>query len=409
GYFTGEAVESEALRGHLAEALPEFMVPAAFVRMDAFPVTPNGKLDRRALPAPEAASFTARAYEAPVGETEQALAGIWAEALGVERVGRGDNFFALGGHSLSAVRVIARMRQALGVEVPLTHVFSHPTVESLAARLFAPEAPVPADRAVAVRATGSEPPLFLAYTGAGSIAYAQKLHPHLSQEVPVYALPAPPLSDAAPRTVEEMAARLVGMIREVQPAGPYRVAGWSFGGVLAYEIAAQLIAGGETVEFLGMLDTYPPAYFRTLPPMDAVDPDAIGHGEAPPRTARSADRDGDADFEAYVARLHAEGKLPGHVTAPQFREMRARGRVNDQAVRGYEVRPIPVLVHHFSAREGAMVDEPSRGWRDLLPEGSLRVTPVPGDHQSMFDRFNVAVLGEAVARGLQAALAVHGS
>ena len=404
-YFVGEALESEALRAHLSEQLPEYMVPAAFVRLDAFPVTPNGKLDRRALPAPEGDAFAAQAYEAPVGETEQALAGIWAEVLGLERVGRRDNFFALGGHSLLAVRAIARMGQALGVEIPLTHVFSHPTVESLAVRLCAPEAPVSADRAIAVRAAGSEPPLFLAYTGAGSVAYAQKLHPHVGGEVPVYALPAPPLSDAPLRSVEAMATRLLRMIREVQPAGPYRVAGWSFGGVLAYEVASQLIGQNETVEFVGMLDTYPPAYFRALPPMDAANADEIGRGEGSPETAGSVDGDGDADMEAYVARMRAEGKLPGHVTVPQFREMRNRGRVNDQAVRGYDPPPLPVVVHHFSAQESPMVDEPSRGWRDLLPEGSLQVTPVPGTHQSMMDPPNAAVLGEALSRGLERARA----
>jgi amino acid adenylation domain-containing protein len=405
-YFVGEALESEALREHLSEQLPEYMVPAAFVRLDAFPVTPNGKLDRGALPSPEADAFAGRAYEAPVGETEEALAGIWAEVLGLERVGRRDNFFALGGHSLLVVRMITRMRQALGVDVPLTHVFSHPTVESLAARLSAPEAPVLADRAIAVRATGSEPPLFLAYTGAGSVAYAQKLHPHVDGEVPVYALPAPPLSDASPRSVEAMAARLVRMIREVQPAGPYRVAGWSFGGVLAYEVASQLVGQNETVEFVGMLDTYPPAYFRAQPPMDAAD--ASVRAEMLPETAGSVHGGGDADLEAYVARMQAEGKLPAHVTVPQFREMRERGRVNDQAVRGYDPRPLPVVVHHFSARENPMVDEPSRGWRDLLPERLLQVTPVPGTHQSMMDPPNAAVLGEALSRGLRAGAAWGG-
>ncbi|HEX6037835.1 non-ribosomal peptide synthetase, partial [Longimicrobium sp.] len=137
GYFTGEAVESEALRGHLAEALPEFMVPAAFVRMDAFPVTPNGKLDRRALPAPGAEAFATRGYEAPVGGTEQAVAEIWAEVLRMEDVGRGDDFFALGGHSLLAVQVISRVRQVLQVEVELGEVFARPVLADFARALDA--------------------------------------------------------------------------------------------------------------------------------------------------------------------------------------------------------------------------------------------------------------------------------
>jgi thioesterase domain-containing protein len=127
-----------------------------------------------------------------------------------------------------------------------------------------------------------------------------------------------------------------------------------------------------------------------------------------PETAGSVHGGGDADLEAYVARMQAEGKLPAHVTVPQFREMRERGRVNDQAVRGYDPRPLPVVVHHFSARENPMVDEPSRGWRDLLPERSLQVTPVPGTHQSMMDPPNAAVLGEALSRGLRAGAAWGG-
>ncbi|HEU4456088.1 MAG TPA: amino acid adenylation domain-containing protein, partial [Longimicrobium sp.] len=115
-YFVGEALEGEALRAHLSEQLPEYMVPAAFVRLEALPLNPNGKLDRGALPAPGADAFAARAFEAPLGETEVALAEIWAELLGIERIGRRDDFFALGGHSLLAVRVVSRVRQALGVE-----------------------------------------------------------------------------------------------------------------------------------------------------------------------------------------------------------------------------------------------------------------------------------------------------
>ncbi|HET7233884.1 MAG TPA: amino acid adenylation domain-containing protein, partial [Longimicrobium sp.] len=131
-YFVGEALESEALRAHLAGQLPDYMVPAAFVRLDALPLTPNGKLDRRALPAPGADAFAARAYEAPVGEAEQVLAGIWSELLGVERVGRGDHFFALGGHSLLAVRVVSRVRQALGVEAEIRDLFERPVLADFA-------------------------------------------------------------------------------------------------------------------------------------------------------------------------------------------------------------------------------------------------------------------------------------
>jgi amino acid adenylation domain-containing protein len=125
-------VEAGALRAHLGERLPEYMVPAAYVHLDALPLTPNGKLDRKALPAPGGAAYAARAFEAPLGETEQALAAIWAEVLGVERVGRWDGFFELGGHSLLAVRVTSRVRQVLGLEVALGEMFTRPMLADFA-------------------------------------------------------------------------------------------------------------------------------------------------------------------------------------------------------------------------------------------------------------------------------------
>jgi acyl carrier protein len=127
-----DSVGADALRESLAERLPEHMVPAAYVRLEALPLTPSGKVDRKALPAPEGDAFVTRGYEAPVGNTEEALAEIWAEVLGVERVGRNDHFFKLGGHSLLAVRVISHVRQALGVEVAIADLFEKPVLSALA-------------------------------------------------------------------------------------------------------------------------------------------------------------------------------------------------------------------------------------------------------------------------------------
>jgi acyl carrier protein len=129
-------VEADALRAHVAAELPEYMVPAAWVRLDALPVNPNGKLDRRALPEPGREAFARREYEAPSGEIEEALAEIWSEVLEVERVGRWDHFFELGGHSLLAVQVVSRVRQALGVELPLSAVFEHPVFAALAEHIL---------------------------------------------------------------------------------------------------------------------------------------------------------------------------------------------------------------------------------------------------------------------------------
>ncbi|HET7464454.1 MAG TPA: amino acid adenylation domain-containing protein, partial [Longimicrobium sp.] len=155
-YLAGDATAgAEALRAHLRETLPDYMVPAAYVRLEQWPLTPNGKLDRKALPAPEGEAFAAQEYEAPVGETEQALAEIWAEVLGVERVGRWDDFFELGGHSLLAVQVISRVQQVLEVELELGELFNRPVLKELARELetaarseLPPIEPAPRDQRV---------------------------------------------------------------------------------------------------------------------------------------------------------------------------------------------------------------------------------------------------------------------
>ncbi|HEU0078641.1 MAG TPA: beta-ketoacyl synthase N-terminal-like domain-containing protein, partial [Longimicrobiaceae bacterium] len=141
-YVVG-GVEADELREHLRRSLPEYMVPAAFVALDALPLTPNGKLDRKALPAPEGSSYATRVYEAPRTEAERKVAAVWAEVLGVESVSAHDRFFDLGGHSLLLVRVQARLREAFGQPVPITHLFRYLTVSALAAALDAP-APEPA-------------------------------------------------------------------------------------------------------------------------------------------------------------------------------------------------------------------------------------------------------------------------
>jgi acyl carrier protein len=134
-YWSREQLEVR-LREHLSGRLPEYMVPVAYVCIEKMPLTPNGKVDRKGLPAPETDAYAARGYEEPIGEIERAVAEIWEEALKVERVGRRDNFFELGGHSLLVMRVIARLRKLLNIEVTINEVFAHPELASLAERLI---------------------------------------------------------------------------------------------------------------------------------------------------------------------------------------------------------------------------------------------------------------------------------
>ncbi|MGA4423569.1 amino acid adenylation domain-containing protein, partial [Ralstonia nicotianae] len=176
-YVSDEAIEAQALREQLQASLPEYMVPAAYVRLERLPLTPNGKLDRKALPAPEGQAYASTAYEAPQGEVEQTLAGIWQTLLGVERVGRHDDFFALGGHSLQAVRLVAQVRTQLGAELGLTELFAQPSLSVVAQAIVrgrgrALPAITVADRGEALPLSFAQQRLwFLAQMEGGSEAY----------------------------------------------------------------------------------------------------------------------------------------------------------------------------------------------------------------------------------------------
>ncbi|PHM72994.1 non-ribosomal peptide synthetase [Xenorhabdus sp. KJ12.1] len=248
------------LRRQLAQHLAEYMLPSAFVTLEAFPLTPNGKLDRQALPAPDLSAMIVHNYAAPMGETEIALAQIWQDLLGLKRVGRYDHFFKLGGHSLLAIQLLNRMKEQ-EMEAPLTALFAHPTLCELATavdkHLAVPESPFDANP-VPLSPSGSLPPLFLIHETSGDPLVYSPLATLLPAELPVYALQALGIHTLKqqPTSIEELAACHIQAIRRIQPQGPYRLAGWSIGGLIAYEIAQQLINDNEVVEFLGMIDTY---------------------------------------------------------------------------------------------------------------------------------------------------------
>jgi amino acid adenylation domain-containing protein len=258
----GSSIDVGELRRYLGQRLPEYMVPAAFVELESFPLSPNGKLDRKKLPAPE---WKSKEYEAPVGETERVTAEVFAEVLKLERVGREDNFFELGGHSLLATRLVSQLRQRLSVELPLRTLFQAPTVQELAEQVLEQQRSAyqhPGsyfDTLLPLRKEGHLPPLFcIAPAGGFSWPYAGLL-PHIPDGHPVYGLQVP--SYAAPDkrhdTIEELASDYIAFIRTACPEGPYLLLGWSFGGLVAFEIATQLEAAGQTVALVALLDSYP--------------------------------------------------------------------------------------------------------------------------------------------------------
>jgi amino acid adenylation domain-containing protein len=247
------AASIDGLRESVKDRLPEYMVPAAFVRLDTFPVGPNGKLDRRALPAPDYGE--AAAGRDPGTPEEERLCGIVADVLGLDRVGADVSFFDLGGDSIAALKLVTRARQA-GIELTPRDVFTHQTVEALT-RVGEPEDRLGFEVLLPIRTAGTRPPVFFVHPAGGlSWGYLQ-FQRHLGPDQPIYGLQARAFTQSElPGSVAEMAEDYLAQIRAVQPSGPYHLAGWSLGGLVAYEMAVRLQSAGERVGLLALIDAY---------------------------------------------------------------------------------------------------------------------------------------------------------
>jgi amino acid adenylation domain-containing protein len=263
------------VQAFLSERLPSHMVPTAIVPMpDGLPLSVNGKVDRGRLPA---ARFGGGAT-APRTPGEHLLRDLFAEVLGVADIGVEDDFFALGGHSLLVTRLVASIRERTALSVSVRDLFDTPTVAGLAARLVTTRAATgdsiaPAMEVVLpLRAGGARTPLFCVHPVSGLGWSYSALLAHLDPELPVYALQARGIAgvESLPADIEEMAADYLTHLRSIQPAGPYRLLGWSFGGVVAHAIAARLRAAGERVELLALLDAYPLAGISEVPSAGAM-------------------------------------------------------------------------------------------------------------------------------------------
>jgi nonribosomal peptide synthetase DhbF len=250
------------LQDGLRQQLPEHMVPSAILVLPSWPLLPNGKIDRQALPT---RTRRGESYRPPRTPEEQILCQLFSEVLfpkaAPQRVGIDDSFFALGGHSLLATTLVSRISGALGLELRLRTLFEAPTVSALAMHLhlgtseegaFSPVLPL--------RPRGSLPPLFCIYPGGGLSWIYAGLVPEIHPERPIYGVQERRIgtSDPFPNSVEEAAEEAIQLVREIQPTGPYHLLGWSFGGLVALTVACQLQQEEEEVALLTLLDSYPP-------------------------------------------------------------------------------------------------------------------------------------------------------
>jgi amino acid adenylation domain-containing protein len=409
-YVTGE-VDTAALRQALRDKLPDFMLPSAMVALPALPLTPSGKVDRKALPEPD--SGPAPGFVAPRTAVEEVLAEIWAELLGIAHIGVHDNFFERGGHSLLAVLLMARIEKRLGTTLPLAALFSAPTLEALAA-LAETSGGHPAGRKgrgslVAIKPATNrdtdQAPFFCVHPIGGNVLCYLDLARHLAPDQPFYALQTP--DDRPPtKSIEEMAARYLAEVRRVQPQGPYRLGGWSMGGLVAFAMARQLAAEGQAPELLALIDTLPPET-ATAPATDEELVASFAQDMArllgsnvgiSPEELRSLP---EQEKLAHVVRLgHTAGLLPADFGLAQIEPLFATFAANLQAIRAYAPEPYTGrLTLWVSEATAASYAAALDVWSRLVPAGLDR-TILPGDHYSLLRRPEV----ERLARELTAQL-----
>jgi amino acid adenylation domain-containing protein len=415
-YVTGEAAV-DALRQQLRERLPEFMVPAAFVQLAELPLTPNGKVNRRALPAPDRGPV--RAFVGPRTPVEDVLAEIWQDLLGLERVGADDNFFELGGHSLLAVLLMARIEKRLGKVVPIAALFAAPSLESLAAALSESGSQSIGRQGrsplVGIKPQGDAPPFFCVHPVGGNVLCYLDLARHFAPDQPFYALQSPdpgeaPGGSALAASVEEMAARYLRELRRIQKEGPYRLGGWSMGGLVAFEMARQLEGAGHEVELVAIIDTPPPAAEPRPPATDeelvawfAEDlARLLGHNVAiaamVPEELHGLPVAEKLDRVTQLA--HEAGLLPKDFGPAQMRPLFATFAANLQASRAYVRRAYSGNVTLFLSAQTFAVHGPELldGWRRTAL-GGVEASTLPGDHYSLLRRPEVERLaGELTAR-----------
>jgi amino acid adenylation domain-containing protein len=415
----GRPPASADLRRALTEILPAYMVPSSVVVLAELPLTPNGKIDRKALPPPSSERPAESTVVGPRTPLEERLVRIWERELEISPIGVTDDFFDLGATSIVAARLFARLERELGTKLPLGAIFQAPTIESLALQLGRDSG----DGAgrwtslVPIQPNGSRPPIFCVHGGAGTILHLQPLARRLGSDQPFYGLQARGLYGGAPplRTVEEMSEHYLDELRTVQPHGPYRLAGYCFGSIVAFEMAQRLTAEGEEVELLAGFNGPSSLWLRTFRSI----------GGQPSRRAQ----------RIVTPRRPLSERVAGVIASPAKQRQWARHllwRFRRRYVWPYRVRhslrrgrPLPEhirenyflgihavaeLAYEPSAYPGEMIvfqgaglyDDPTLGWETLA--ASVETVAIPGEHAGNRTLMAEPYVGQ-VAERLQAHLA----
>jgi amino acid adenylation domain-containing protein len=401
------------LRTALKEKLPDYMVPSYFVTLEAWPLTPNGKIDRKALAAPTQSSDGAqREIVPPTTDPERALAPIWEEVLKVKPISITDNFFDLGGHSYLAAVLIGKIRTELGHSLPLGSLFAAPTVQKLAALIQQNlEAPT-ASSIVPFHEEGERPPLFLIAGVGGHVFTFHRFGRLLGDQQPTYGVKAIGIDGTRPplTRIEDMAAEYLQEITALRPKGPYMLGGYSVGALVAYELALQLRRLGHEIKLLVVFDMNAPGYPKKLPLPKRVlmhlgNFARLGFAE---KKAYLVERFGNIRGRVYH-KLGLGAKMAPEVPGAEAlsRETIARvwaGLIEAQS-RYQPKDKLDANVVLFKAEDAiewaaTVMDDPFMGWSEWGKK-TIEEHVVPGGHMEVFSDKNINLVATKLRGAIQ--------
>ena len=387
---------TDELRCFLKQKLPDYMVPSAFVFLDTIPLTPNGKIDQRVLPAPDGfRQEPASTFVPPSDDLEIQLTKIWENVLGKKPIRVKDNFFDVGGHSLLAVRLLAQIEKAFGKNLPLATLFQSPTIEQLANILRQKGWSAPCESLVVIQPGGSKQPLFFIHVLGEGLKYCRSLTSHLDPEQPIYGLAVGIMDEVSLNKVKDVVAHYIKEMRIIQPEGPYLLAGIYCGGRVAYEMAQQLDAQGQKVALLALLDTLKDnKTIKIMPVQERV----LTHWNnllrfGPPYLLGKM-RLGQA--QNWLMSIYCEFYERLGLPLPQACQSFTYRKKKEEGSTEWEFAPkqvYPDRVTLFRPIENMDFLDPDLGWSELAP-GGLEIHDVPGHTLSILQEPHVQVLAE---------------